>query len=128
MTDYKVLFLDIDGTILKPDSTIDQSTKDAISQMQQKGVEVFLATGRPLHEIADLAEELNVHSFIGYNGALAIYEEQTIVNEPMKGSTIEQFLEIAKNTTMKWFYIRMKKTTFLLWIHHVHRNLSKLSI
>ena len=96
MTDYKVLFLDIDGTILKPDSTIDQSTKDAISQMQQKGVEVFLATGRPLHEIADLAEELNVHSFIGYNGALAIYEEQTIVNEPMKGSTIEQFLEIAK--------------------------------
>ena len=96
MTDYKVLFLDIDGTILKPDFTIDQSTKDAISQMQQKGVEVFLATGRPLHEIADLAKELNVHSFIGYNGALAIYEEQTIVNEPMKGSTIKQFLEIAK--------------------------------
>lgn len=96
MTDYQVLFLDIDGTILKPDHTYEASTRDAILQAKDIGIEVFLATGRPLHEISDLAEELNIHSFIGYNGALAIYKEQTIVNEPMQAEVIMQFVEIAK--------------------------------
>lgn len=96
MTEYEVLFLDIDGTILRPDHTFEDSTKDAILQVQDKGIEVFLATGRPLHEIADLANDLNVHSFIGYNGALAVYKEETIVNEPMNAETVLKFVEIAK--------------------------------
>ncbi|MBS4210160.1 HAD family hydrolase [Bacillus sp. FJAT-50079] len=96
MTNYKALFLDIDGTILKPDHTYDLSTKDAILQVQKRGIEVFLATGRPIHEITDLAEELNIHSFIGYNGALAIYKEQTIVHEPMSAETVREFINIAQ--------------------------------
>ncbi|HEY4553061.1 MAG TPA: HAD family hydrolase [Bacillaceae bacterium] len=96
MSDFKVLFLDIDGTILKPDHTYEPSTKDAILQVQEQGVEVFLATGRPLHEIADLAEELNVTSFIGYNGALAVYQERTVVNEPMSERTVGRFVRIAR--------------------------------
>ncbi|MGY0691422.1 HAD family hydrolase [Virgibacillus sp. FSP13] len=93
---YNVLFLDIDGTILKPDHTYSASTKEAISQAKAKGIEVFLATGRPLHEIADLAKELGVNSFIGYNGAYAIYQNETILDEPMNTNTVEQFLEIAE--------------------------------
>ncbi|HLU23714.1 MAG TPA: HAD family hydrolase [Bacillaceae bacterium] len=96
MAKYQALFLDIDGTILKPDHTYDESTKDAIKQARNNGVEVFLATGRPLHEISELADELDVHSFIGYNGALAIYKDEVIVNEPMQESTIHQFLQIAE--------------------------------
>src|SRR5690625_1483606 len=93
---YNILFLDIDGTILKPDHTYTNSTKDAISQLKNQGIEVFLATGRPVHEIAELAEELNVQSLIGYNGAYAIYQNKTIINEPMHSDTVKQFLDIAK--------------------------------
>ncbi|MFK4996704.1 HAD family hydrolase [Bacillus sp. N9] len=96
MTKYKALFLDIDGTILKPDHTYDFSTKDAILQVQELGIEVFLSTGRPIHEITDLAEELNIHSFIGYNGAFAIYKEQSIVDEPMSVETVREFVNIAQ--------------------------------
>ncbi len=94
---YQILFLDIDGTILTPDDTIQESTKEAIRQVQQKGIEVFLATGRPLHEILDIGEELGVESFIGYNGAYAIHKGQEIIKAPMKGSTVERFLSIAHN-------------------------------
>ncbi|MFC4557641.1 HAD family hydrolase [Virgibacillus kekensis] len=94
--DYKILFLDIDGTILKPDHTYTESTKHAITAAKEQGLEVFLATGRPLHEIDYLADELDIHSFIGYNGAFAIHQDETIVNEPMKQETVAQFLEIAK--------------------------------
>ncbi|WP_066256486.1 HAD family hydrolase [Neobacillus drentensis] len=96
MTNYKVLFLDIDGTLVRPDDTIEDSTKEAISQVQAKGIEVFLATGRPLHELKELAKELKIHSFIGYNGAYAIYKGEDLFQEPMKSSTVQSFLEIAK--------------------------------
>ena len=95
MTDYKILFLDIDGTLVTPEDTIEESTKEAVSQIQEKGIEVFLATGRPLHEIDDLAKELNINSFIGYNGAYAIYQGQDIFQEPMNSETVRHFLDIA---------------------------------
>jgi Cof subfamily protein (haloacid dehalogenase superfamily) len=96
MSKYKILFLDIDGTIIKPDDSIDETTVKAIRQAQEKGIEVFLATGRPLHEIRDLADELKVHSLIGYNGAFAIYQGKDLLQEPMKKESVKQFIEIAK--------------------------------
>lgn len=95
MTEYKILFLDIDGTIVTPEDTIEESTKDAILQVQAKGVEVFLATGRPLHEIKELAKEINIDSYIGYNGAYAIYKGEDIFQDPMDDSSVKKFLDIA---------------------------------
>ncbi|MDC3414052.1 Cof-type HAD-IIB family hydrolase [Aquibacillus sp. 3ASR75-11] len=92
---YRILFLDIDGTLVTPDDTIQQSTKSAIRQVQDKGIKVFLATGRPLHEIREIGKELNIDSYIGYNGAFAIHKEKEILNEPMDTSTIEHFIDIA---------------------------------
>lgn len=93
---YKVLFLDIDGTILKPDHTYSESTKEAIQQVKDNGVEVFICTGRPIIEIRELAEELNVESLIGYNGAYAIYQDETIIDEPIDGELVEKFVDVAE--------------------------------
>jgi len=95
MGQYKILFLDIDGTILRPDDTIEDSTKAAINEMKRQNIEVVLATGRPLHEISDLAEELQITSFIGYNGALGIYEGDTIFAEPMQPEDVKYILDVA---------------------------------
>nr|WP_084040890.1 Cof-type HAD-IIB family hydrolase [Gracilibacillus boraciitolerans] len=97
MKNYQTLFLDIDGTILKQDHTIENTTKLAVKQAQEKGIEVFLATGRPLHEVYDIAEELQINSFVGYNGAYALYQDKTVVNEPISASIIDHFLQIAKD-------------------------------
>jgi len=96
MATYKILFLDIDGTILQPDDTIQESTKTAVKLMQDQGIEVFLATGRPLHEISDIGEILKVHSFIGYNGAYAISEGEDVLREPMSPELVKTYMEIAK--------------------------------
>lgn len=97
MTNYKILFLDIDGTLLRPDDTIEDSSKKAIAEVKKKGIEVFLATGRPLHEISHIAEELNIESFIGYNGAYAIHKGEDIFRAPMLSSTVQKYVDIAKN-------------------------------
>ncbi len=95
MKPYKLLFLDIDGTILRPDHTVEDSTREAINKVQDQGIETILATGRPIHEITDLGKDLNIHSFIGYNGALALYKGERIFAEPMPVKTVEYFLEVA---------------------------------
>lgn len=94
--EFKVLFLDIDGTILMPDHSYSASTKEAITQVKEQGIEVFIATGRPLHEVQELAKELNVDSFIGYNGGYAVYKNEILVNEPMDRAQVQKLLEIAK--------------------------------
>jgi Cof subfamily protein (haloacid dehalogenase superfamily) len=96
MPKYKILFLDIDGTILTPDDTIEDSTKIAIEEMKKQDIEVVLATGRPIHEIAEIAEELQISSYIGYNGAHGIYEGETIFAEPMESSDVQYILDVAK--------------------------------
>jgi Cof subfamily protein (haloacid dehalogenase superfamily) len=95
MSSYKIVFLDIDGTILQPDHSIQASTKNAIKQLQDQDIEVVLATGRPLHEIKALGKELNITSFIAYNGTYAIYEGQEVFKETMPPEQINQFLDIA---------------------------------
>jgi Cof subfamily protein (haloacid dehalogenase superfamily) len=96
MSKYKLLFLDIDGTILRPDDTIEETTKSAIAEVQSKGIDVFLATGRPLHEIEDIIEELKVNSYIGYNGAFGIFRDQVLFNEPMHPKTVLNLLAISR--------------------------------
>ncbi|MDQ0218805.1 HAD family phosphatase [Peribacillus cavernae] len=96
MNSYKILFLDIDGTIIRPDNTIEDSTKKAVSQVQQIGIEAVLATGRPIHEIADIARSLNIDSFIGYNGAYAVYRGIDLFKKPMSRESVEYFLKTAK--------------------------------
>lgn len=95
MQDYKILFLDIDGTILRPDHTIEASTKQAIMQIKQKGLDVVLATGRPLHELEEIATELDIQSFISYNGSYAIYNGQEIFKRYINTNIIDDFIAIA---------------------------------
>jgi Cof subfamily protein (haloacid dehalogenase superfamily) len=112
MTNHKILFLDIDGTIVRPDDTIEESTKRAIKEVKQKGMEVFLATGRPLHEISDIADELNIHSFIGYNGAFAIYNGKDVFKEPMDSMVIENYLQIASEIHHEIVFYTHEKNVF----------------
>ncbi|HEY2421928.1 MAG TPA: HAD family hydrolase [Neobacillus sp.] len=132
MNTYKVLFLDVDGTILRPDDTIEASTKEAIIQVQEKGLEVFLATGRPLHEIKELASELNIRSYIGYNGAYGIYNGEDLFQEPMDEAAVGRFLTIAKQHQQEVVLYTNKKNIFtnlhttaieeFIKTFHLHKN------
>ncbi|HEX6594247.1 MAG TPA: HAD family hydrolase [Bacillota bacterium] len=110
---YKVIFLDIDGTVLKPDDhTYCPSTKEAISQVQQQGIEVFFATGRPLHDNRKLMDEFQVDSYIGYNGSYAIYKNEPIWNEPFKEETVNRFLQLAKKNEHELAFYTHEKNYF----------------
>ena len=55
---YKLLALDMDGTILNSAKKITPKTAKAISELNKRGVYVVLSTGRGLAEIADYKEDI----------------------------------------------------------------------
>ena len=59
---YKLIAIDIDGTLLKNDKTISNSTIKAIKEASSKGVKIVLSTGRPIQGLEKYAKQLNITS------------------------------------------------------------------
>ncbi|MBQ9118833.1 MAG: HAD family phosphatase [Lachnospiraceae bacterium] len=73
---YKILVLDIDGTLTNSKKEITPATRTALLQLQENGVKVVIASGRPTPGIRKVAEELELARFgnyiLSYNGAQII--------------------------------------------------------
>lgn len=71
---YKLVAMDMDGTLLRNDKSISERTKKAIQEARDKGVSVVLATGRPIEGVYRFLEELDMFTdkdyVLSYNGAL----------------------------------------------------------
>ncbi|MFP3360828.1 HAD hydrolase family protein, partial [Planococcus sp. SIMBA_143] len=68
MHNEKIVFFDIDGTLLNHDKKIPVSTREALKTLTENGVHVAIATGRAPFMFADLREDLGIDTFISFNG------------------------------------------------------------
>ena len=68
---YKLVAIDLDGTMLNQYGIITEKTKKAISKAQEKGVEVMIASGRAITSVKRFSKEINSNKyFISGNGAI----------------------------------------------------------
>ncbi|PMJ92409.1 Cof-type HAD-IIB family hydrolase [Vibrio sp. 10N.261.55.A7] len=71
---YKLIALDMDGTLLNSDKQISEPTKKSIALARDKGVKVVLASGRPIDGMVDKLQELNISGdeefVLYYNGSM----------------------------------------------------------
>jgi len=68
---YKLVAVDMDGTLLNEKLEISSRTKEAIVKAKEKNVQVTLATGRMYQSVLPFAQELDLAiPLITYNGAL----------------------------------------------------------
>lgn len=72
--DYKIIVLDLDGTLTNRDKVITPRTKEALMKAQEAGKIVVLASGRPTAGVEPLAKELDLARFgsyiLSYNGGM----------------------------------------------------------
>lgn len=66
MKEYKILVVDIDGTLTLSDGTISKRVNIALRKIQQMGITLVLASGRPTYGIKPLAESLDMATYGGY--------------------------------------------------------------
>ena len=63
---YKLIALDLDGTLVRSDQCISQRTVDTLIRVQEMGVKVAVASGRPTFGTAHVADALHLEKFGGY--------------------------------------------------------------
>ena len=74
---YKMIVLDVDGTLLNNDRIITARMRTALIKVQQMGIRIVLASGRPTYGIMPLAKELEMDK---HNGYILSYNGGQIIN------------------------------------------------
>ena len=71
---YKLIALDMDGTLLRNDGSISERTQQAIAAAKALGVKVVLASGRPITGMEKFLQQLTLTGHedyvLSYNGSL----------------------------------------------------------
>lgn len=100
---YKLVAIDMDGTLLREDKTISNKTKEVIKRAREKNVKVVLATGRPVDGVKRYLEELDLYHndeyVLTFNGAIVkeVGPDRVICRDTLKGSDLLYLYEISKN-------------------------------
>lgn len=93
---YKLVAIDLDGTLLNSYGEVSQNTKNALLQAKEKGVEIVLASGRPISSTESLAIELGVDNYLISGNGAAVFDikKQELICD--RFLTKEQVITIAK--------------------------------
>ena len=100
--DYKLLVLDLDGTLTNSKKEITPPTLEGLIDIQEKGVKVVLASGRPVYGILPLAEQLHLADYgsyvLGFNGGRIVdcRTQEDVANETLPDKLIETLFDIVK--------------------------------
>lgn len=92
----KIVFFDIDGTLLDHEKKLPSATKSAVKQLQENGVFVAIATGRSPFMYEPLRKELNIDTFVSFNGQYVVFENEVIYRNPIKEADIKKLHEAAE--------------------------------
>ena len=73
---YKMVAIDLDGTLLNSYGIVTNNSKEILKKVIEKGVDIILASGRPIDSINTISREIGANKyFIAGNGAI-IYDMQ----------------------------------------------------
>jgi Cof subfamily protein (haloacid dehalogenase superfamily) len=91
----KLIFFDIDGTLLDHEKQLPVSTEQAIAKLKEEGHYVAIATGRAPFMYTKLREKLRVSTYISFNGQYVVLEDKTIFTNPLDKKELVRLTEQA---------------------------------
>lgn len=115
---YKLLALDVDGTLLNEEHTVSKRTMAALRKAQQLGVRIVLASGRPVHGLMPVARLLELGLYRGfvmaYNGAVVV--------DAASGATV--FERRVDPAMLPYLEKKARKNGFAMLTYHGNRLLT----
>ena len=111
---YRLLALDVDGTLLDPAGELRPTVRDAVLAVQQHGLRVILCTGRRFRTALPLAQALQLAGpIVVHNGAL--------VKDAMSGQTLQRQYMSAAMYLQAQLLLRQLSTP-MAYIDAFHEN------
>lgn len=102
---YKLIAVDLDGTLLNNYGVVSENTKNIIKETIKNGIDVIIASGRPIDSIKTIAKEIGSENyFIAGNGALIydIKNDEVIYQKYLNKQKILQIAEICENNSVAY--------------------------
>ena len=100
---YKLIAIDLDGTMLNKYGIITQNTKDIIKKVQEKGIEVIIASGRTINSVKNFSKEINSENyFISGNGAITydIKNDKILYENVLSKNKAQQVIKICEENSI----------------------------
>ena len=98
----KILFIDVDGTLVDYDNNIPQSAVEAIKIARNNGHKVYICTGRSKSEVYQELWDMGLDGMIGGNGCYVEDKNNVVMNNTI---TYEQCKHIV-------YWLHNKKLEF----------------
>lgn len=109
---YKIIFIDIDGTLRNDKKEITEKTKEAIYKAKEKGIYVVICSGRPRKYVEDVSKKALASSYVvGCNGG-EIYdykEEKTIYINALENEEVVALWHMAERYDVQLIMISKGK-------------------
>lgn len=99
---YKLIAIDMDGTLLNEKKEISHRCKEDILKLKEKGISIVLATGRPFHGILPYIDELYLLDendfMVTYNGALVqnVNADKVLKKSPLSLDSYKELYTVSK--------------------------------
>ena len=100
---YKLIAIDLDGTLLNSYGIIPEENRKAIKKAQQAGINVVLASGRTTNSVKSLAEELGGNEYIICGNGSLIYDlkkEEIIYDKFIEKNKALQIIQICEQNSI----------------------------
>ena len=100
---YKLIAIDIDGTLLNSYGEVSEENKQAINMALQKNIEVVLTSGRMPKAVLPIANEINANKYIiSGNGALVydVQNDEIIYSNYMSKEKVLEIINICEKNNM----------------------------
>lgn len=123
----KILFFDIDGTLFNSNKQLSRKTKEAIFKARENGHTIFIATGRAPFMIREVIEELEISSYICFNGQYIVYENEVIYNAAIDFNALQDVTKFAKQNDHPLVYMNAHKMIASIPYHpHIEESIQSL--
>ncbi len=102
---YKLVAIDLDGTMLDSYGMVTENTKNTIKKVEEQGVEVVIASGRPIDSIKTIAREIESKNyFIAGNGAIVydVKKDEIIYEKTMSKEKVLEIIKICEENSISY--------------------------
>ncbi|HUT96873.1 MAG TPA: Cof-type HAD-IIB family hydrolase [Dehalococcoidales bacterium] len=126
---YRLLVIDIDGTLLGSEGGISDEDKEALAAARQAGVKVCLSTGRAVQGCRWIVDELSLDGYhVFFDGALVSGPDKELYVEPLGSGVVKEVVEFVRKNDI---YLELYSATDYFvewenWATEIHRNYFKL--
>lgn len=114
----KLLFFDIDGTLYNSMKKLPNSAREAIEEARKRGHEIAIATGRSPFFLKEVSEELQIDSYVSFNGQFVVYKGQAISKRPIPQKSLQKLTDLAEKKNLPIVYLDEHRMTSATEFHN----------